>query len=329
MRRSTALLAAGVVLACAPPGCGGSGPSSAPAGVDAATLSRGEYLVRYVAACGECHTPRDEDGNLDQSHWLAGVADRFDLTPDDDTTGSVSTANLTPANLAGHPDDAILAAFLDGVGLDGSPLFPLMPYYAYHNMTAADAKAVVAYLRTVPSIASDIPPRQPLPVPLTSPAPPIAEGAIPHTTLASSDPHYASAERGRYLAGEIGFCLDCHTPWRLGITPPLDLSRVFTGGRPFSAKDWGIPSPSPAVVYSTNVTPDPTGIAGWTAQRIVEVLADGASAHGGSVCRPMPAGPFGSFGGMLPDDASDIGVYLTTLAPVAGEDAPACEAGGL
>jgi hypothetical protein len=211
------------------------------------------------------------------------------------------------------------------MGADGGPLFPLMPYYAYHNMTDADAKAIVAYLRSVPVIDSNIPPRQPLPVPLVAPAPPIPDGAIPHTTLKPTDPNWAAAERGRYLAGQVGFCLDCHTPWRLGATPPLDLTHVFAGGRAFSAKDWGVPAPAPAVIYSYDVTPHASGITGWTASDVVNVLAHGASPQGGSLCRPMPAGPLGSLGGILPGDAHDIGVYLTTLAPIDGGDIPRCE----
>ena len=79
-------------------------------------LERGEYLVRSVAGCGECHTPRDAQGNLDRSQWLAGVANRFDLTPDDDTTGGISAPNLTPEHLATWTDAQIERAFLDGVG---------------------------------------------------------------------------------------------------------------------------------------------------------------------------------------------------------------------
>jgi mono/diheme cytochrome c family protein len=310
-------------LAC---GCGGSHPTgpTTSALVDPAVLERGEYLARSVAGCGECHTPRDASGNLDQSMWLAGVANRFDLVPVDDTTGGVSTGNLTPASLGSWSDDEVKRAFLDGVGKDGAPLFPLMPYYAFHNMSADDADAIVTYLRNVPAIENEVPARQPLPVPLFAPAPPIAPSAIPDTTLAASDPSYASAERGRYLAAGIGFCLDCHTPWHLGEAQPLDLTRVFAGGRGFSAKEWSVPPPAPAVVYSLDITPHANGIAGWTADDVASFLRDGVSPKGDSLCGPMPAGPVGAFGALSREDDHDIGVYLTTIAPVDGGDIPAC-----
>jgi mono/diheme cytochrome c family protein len=305
-----------------------AGTSSSSSLVDPSVLERGEYLVRSVAGCGECHTPRDAQGNLDQSQWLGGVPNRFDLVPDDDTMGGISAPNLTPYALSTWSDAAIQAAFLDGVDNTGAPLFPLMPYYAYHNMTAADATAIVTYLRAVPAIPSVIPARQPLPVPLDAPAPPIAESDIPQTTLKSSDPSYASAERGRYLAGEIGFCLDCHTPWRLGITPPLDLTRVFAGNRAFSSREWVVPPPAPAVVYSYNVTPDPSGIGGWPPAWVVLAIQTGLTPGSPLLCRPMPSGPTGGLGGMLAQDATDIGVYLTTIPPLpGGDDVPQCPVG--
>jgi mono/diheme cytochrome c family protein len=295
--------------------------------VDPAVLERGEYLVRSVAGCGECHTPRDAQGQLDMSRWMSGVVNRFDLVPDDDSAGGISSPNLTPEHLASWSDADIQHAFLDGVGKDGAPLFPLMPYYAYHNMTAADATAIVTYLRALPALGGDVPARQPLPVELTAPAPPLDESVIPHTTLHPDDSSFASAERGRYLAGEIGFCLDCHTPWRLGVTPPLDTARVFAGGREFSAKEWSVPPPAPAVVYSYDLTPHAAGIAGWTADDVVRALQNGTPPGGSILCRPMPSGPEGGFGGMVEQDARDIGNYLTTLAPIDGGDIPRCSAG--
>ena len=68
-----------------------------------------------------------------------------------------------------------------------------MPSYVFHNMTDADARAIVVYLRSLQPIANDVSPRQPLPIAITAPPLPIAESAIPHTTLAPTDPKAAEA----------------------------------------------------------------------------------------------------------------------------------------
>jgi hypothetical protein len=219
----------------------------------------------------------------------------------------------------------LLHAIVDGVDHYGQPLFPLMPSYALHNMLRDDALAIIAYLRSVPPVTTDIPARQPLPIVLTAPVPPIPDTSIPHTTLKATDPSFARAEHGRNLAGEIGVCMDCHSPWNAGTVSALDRAKLFTGGRPFSAKEWSVPGVGP-VVYSSNLTPDPGGIAGWSTDNVIAALGAGVDTHGDPLCRPMPSGPTGSLIALTQDDATDIALYLTTLPANAGADVPHCVA---
>lgn len=290
-------------------------------------VARGEYLVKAVAACGECHTPRRADGTLDTTMWLAGVPDRFDVEPDDDARGSISTPNLTPhANGLGTWTDAdVRSAIVDGIDHFGAPLYPLMPSYVFHNLAPADADAIVAYLRSIPAIDHAIPARQPLSNPPAAPAEPIADSAIPHSKLKSSDPNRARAEHGRYLAAEAGICMDCHTAWRLGASQPLALDRLFAGGRGFSAKEWVVTDKGATpIVFSYNITPDESGIKGWTPQQVVDLLKTEKDDQHQPVCRPMPGGPDGSHGGLTDDDALDIGWYLTTIPAIDSGDIPQC-----
>ena len=37
---------------------------------EASEIERGRYLVEEVAKCGECHTPRNAQGELDRHAWL-------------------------------------------------------------------------------------------------------------------------------------------------------------------------------------------------------------------------------------------------------------------
>ncbi len=298
-------------------------PTSPP---DPAAVAHGEYLVKSVAACGECHTPRNAAGNLDMSRWLAGVANRFDVMPDDDAVGAIAAPNITPAGIGDWSDAAIKRAMLDGVGNTNEPLYPVMPYYVFHNMSREDADAIVAYLRTVPAIANDTPARQPLPSPLRAPASPVPDSAIPHTTLKATDPNYKHAEHGRYLAAQVGFCMDCHTGWRVGADQPLDTTALFVGGRGFSAKDWAVPAPAPRLLVSYNITPDESGIKGGTPDTMKTLLKKGLDDQGKPICRPMPSGPMGAYGGLTDADALDIGFYVTTLPPIASSEVPQCPA---
>ena len=106
--------------------------------------SRGKYLVEGVAMCGECHTPRDGSGNLDRSRWLQGAPVRW--APAD---GAMSNWPLIGPRIGGNPpaSDADMVKLLTtGIWTTGKPLrFPMMPF----RMTEADAKAVVAYLKSV------------------------------------------------------------------------------------------------------------------------------------------------------------------------------------
>ena len=108
-------------------------------------VARGKYLVESVAMCGQCHTPRDSNGNVDRSHWLQGAPMRW--VP---AEGSASNWPLTAPRIGGSPpasDSDLVKLLTTGIWTTGKPLrFPMMPF----RMTEADAKAVVAYLRSLP-----------------------------------------------------------------------------------------------------------------------------------------------------------------------------------
>jgi hypothetical protein len=302
---------------------GGDAPGEAggPDGGDGGMLvQRGEYLVRHLGACGDCHTPRNAMGQPDEGRFLAGIPNMFTvpgLLPDGGL-GVVGSSNLTPdmtSGLGSWTDAQIKNAMLNGIGKDGKALFPIMPYYVLHNMSAADADAIVAFLRTVQPVLNAIPPRN---FDIPGPAPSVPADRIPNPTLAATDANYASAMRGKYLAGNFGLCMECHT--KHVQTPgavPLDLDKLFAGGETFISAALGIPSPPfPATITTENITPHATGIQGWTAQAVVTVLKTGRNKDGLAICPPMPNGPGGAFGGLTDNDARDIGNYLIHLPPV-------------
>jgi mono/diheme cytochrome c family protein len=278
-------------------------------------VARGEYLVSHVAVCGDCHTPRNPDGSFDTDRLLAGVECFVDAVPDDPDTGCLSSRNLTDheTGLRNRSDAEIKDMFMKGERPDGTALHPFMPYYVLGNMRDSDADAIVAYLRTVDGVDHMIPPNQPPFEAPDEPAPLWPEHMIP---MPRED--YANQEaalRGRYLAGNIGICMECHTQ-RDDMGSPI-LALAFQGGEGFGRAELGLPPIFPEVIYSANITPHANGIADWTVNDVVRALKQGEDKDqgGAPICPPMPAGPMGAFGGLTDADARDIGHYLLSIPP--------------
>ncbi|HEV3511411.1 MAG TPA: c-type cytochrome [Candidatus Sulfotelmatobacter sp.] len=108
-----------------------------------AEVARGKYIVENVAMCPQCHTPRDGNGALDHAHELQGAAEFFQ-PPHPDANWPLKAPRIggdPPAN-----DQDMIKLLTTGIWTDGKPLrLPMMPF----RMSEADAKAVLAYLKTV------------------------------------------------------------------------------------------------------------------------------------------------------------------------------------
>lgn len=289
------------------------------AGSAAAEVARGKYLVDHIAVCGDCHTPRKPDGSPDQSKLLSGVDCFIDADPTNADFGCLSARNLThhATGLKNRSDEEIKNMFLKGerpVGSGDEPtaLHPIMPYWVLGNMSEADADAIVAYLRTVPGVDHRVTAPQ-APFLVTEPAPRFPAAKIPEPAAGYADRE--AALRGRYLAGNIGICMECHTE-RNEMGMPL-IDKAFQGGEAFMRDALGLPPIFPATIYSANITPHATGIEGWSVADIVAALKQGEDKDqgGAPLCPPMPSGPMGAFGGMTDADARDIAHYLLSIPP--------------
>ncbi len=281
-------------------------------GAAAGVVARGRYLVAHAAACAHCHSPHREDGSPLPDRWLSGIDCFVDVAPDDPALGCIGTPNLTDheTGLKNRSDQEIKDMFLRGVRPDGRALHPFMPYRYFGNMRDADADAIVAYLRTVDGVDHTVAGSQPPFLAPERPATLVPEATIP---MPRADyPQRDAALRGRYLAGEIGVCLDCHTP--RGASGPM-FERAFQGGLKFERALLELPATYPPVIYSANLTPHETGIRGHTVADVVRALKHGEDRNREPLCPPMPVGPLGAFGGLTEQDASDIGHYLLSLPP--------------
>lgn len=117
--------------------------ASAKASNNADLVARGKYIVEGVAACADCHTPRNKNGDLDRARWLAGAP--VFLQPAQAVPGWAIVA----PRLAGLPpgsDAAIITLLTTGIWSDGKP--PRQPMPRFH-MTRSDAEAVLAYLKSL------------------------------------------------------------------------------------------------------------------------------------------------------------------------------------
>jgi len=282
-------------------------------------IARGKYLVDHVAACGDCHTPRLAGGAPDLTRYLAGNPCLIDLDQGNTNVGCLATRNLTnhSTGLMNRTDAQIKTMFTAGTRPGGEALNPFMPYWVFANMTVSDQDAIVAYLRTVTGVNNMPTSQPPFNVAPAQPATAIDPNTIPMPAAGATQ---ASAMRGRYLAGMVGACIDCHTP-ELPMAPPpvrpIDMTKPFAGGRAFPRDALGLPPVFPMTIYTANLTPHATtGLTGYDAAKIVRVLKQGRDKDNAGVCPPMPTGPMGAFGGLTDQDAMDIANYILSLPGV-------------
>ena len=119
-------------------------------------VPRGEYLVRAVAHCGECHTPRTMTMATDNSRFLAGnpkgPEDQAmpNITPDPDTgIGKWSVEEIAEFLGTGNKPDGDVAGGLMGEVIDGT-------LAGYKDLTRTDRTAIAQYLKTLPPVRNKI-----------------------------------------------------------------------------------------------------------------------------------------------------------------------------
>lgn len=121
-------------------------PKPVSASPDKAAIERGRYLVENVAMCGECHTPRNAQGELNRNAWLQGAP--IWIMP---VRNIPNWAPSAPA-LAGFPsftEEEGERVLERGIGPEGETLRP--PMHIYH-MRHEDAVAIIAYLKSLPLV---------------------------------------------------------------------------------------------------------------------------------------------------------------------------------
>jgi len=270
-----------------------------------AQTERGEYLANHVAVCIDCHSQRDFTkfaGPISPGTYGAG-GELF--SEEMGAPGTIYSKNITPAGIGEWTDGEILQAMTEGVSRDGTSLFPIMPYLNYNTMAESDARAIIAYLRTLDPIENEVPDRH-LNFPLNLIVKTMPQ---PYNPQEVPDPADTTAY-GEYLT-HIASCTDCHTPLEGG--QPVE-SMYLAGGRMFVM-------PNGDTVRSANITPHPiTGIGAWTEDFFVErfkYFTD--SSHQNIALEDTTTAtimPWIQYAGMTREDLRSVYRYLETIEPV-------------
>lgn len=111
-------------------------------------VNLGGYIVQALGHCGECHTPRNPLGGTRAERALAGG-----MGPE-----GKDIPNLTPANLKKYSDADLKNLLTTGLTADGDVLAEAMGEVVTNTisqMSSVDLDAMVAYLRSLPSIADE------------------------------------------------------------------------------------------------------------------------------------------------------------------------------
>jgi mono/diheme cytochrome c family protein len=134
-----------------------------------AEWNRGAYIAEALAHCGECHTPRNLAFALDNGQKFAGAVAAgwraYDITSDKGTgIGAWSEDEIFAYLAKGHTMDHGTASGPMGEAVD----------HSLSHMEPADLRALVAYLRSIPAVASS----EPATIAPPAPASPKEGGAV-------------------------------------------------------------------------------------------------------------------------------------------------------
>jgi mono/diheme cytochrome c family protein len=271
-------------------------------------IARGEYLANHVSVCIDCHSTRDwsrfsgpptpgtfgKGGDLfDQKFGFPGV---------------YYAKNITPEGISRYTDGELFRTITTGVSKEGRAMFPVMPFHYYGQMDEEDIKSIIAYIRTLAPIKSQVPE---------------SKSDFPMNFIINTIPHKASFTKlppktdvinyGKYLTNAAS-CVECHTKIEKG---SLVAGTEFGGGREF-------PFPDGSIVRAANISSDEeTGIGGWDEETFVGLFH--AYSDSTTLSTKLNPGDFNSimpwtmFGKMNDEDLKAIFAYLKTVKPIQNE----------
>lgn len=272
--------------------------------VDPALVKQGEYLAR-AGDCVACHTAKGG------KPFAGGL-------PMQTPIGTIYSTNITPdpSGIGDYSFEDFERAVRQGIGLNGSTLYPAMPYPSYARVNDDDMKALYAYFmhgvqpveqaNKESDISWPLSMRWPLAFWRTLFAP-----EVKPFEAAGQDPAVA---RGAYLVEGLGHCGACHTPRALTMQEKaLDAAggdAYLSGSAPLEG--W----------IAKNLRGDhKDGLGSWSEAQIVAFLKTGRNERT-AVFGGMSDVVEHSMQYMTEADLTAIARYLKSLPPVNPDDKP-------
>ena len=241
-------------------------------------VARGKYLVT-IGICTSCHLENFAGGRK---------------------TGGIFSANITPdkdTGIGAWTEAQFLEAIRNGKRPDGQPVRPSMGVFWYHGLSDTDARAIFAYLRTVPAVHT------------TSGRSPDARPTPPFASPVATVPDVPRSDKlahGRYIGQAVAHCMQCHTPRGQDGNP--DLARLGAGGNTYNLRS------GPGGAVSANITPaNPNGLAKWSDDELKRVITHGVRPDGSKLANVMD---FELYEQMTAEDLDALIAFLRSLKPV-------------
>jgi mono/diheme cytochrome c family protein len=245
---------------------------------DSAAIERGRYLADHVSVCVDCHGENLGGG----------------VVVDDPALGRIVAPNLTTGRngFGRELSDADIARVLrTGILPDGKSV-RVMPSDDYQHLNDADLAALIAYMRSLPPVDSDLPASELRPlgrILLATGQLPImiAERISPSQAAPATLPAGVTPEYGQYLANIAG-CTGCHGPGLSG------------GPIPGAPPDWP---------QAANITVGGT-TQGWAEADFLKTIRTGVDPSGHQLVDQMP---WRRYAGMTDEELRAIWAFIQSM----------------
>jgi len=185
-------------------------PITPPPGISEKLAKRGEYLVK-LGDCISCHT----DVKAGTPVFAGGF-------PIETPYGTIYTPNITGDKKTGigkWTDEDFIHALKEGKNPGkGANYIPAFPYVFFSNVTDDDARAIFAYLKSVPPVVLE---NKAPPFPFNMPGLNVGMKVwnllffYPNEPYQYNSDQSAQWNRGKYIVDGLGHCSMCHTPMNI------------------------------------------------------------------------------------------------------------------